>query len=124
MRILVGCDGSVQSKRALDEAISIAEKFSGFIKVVTVFSKGKEKKAESIISEAKQILEKEKIKNETIMVENSNASKTLYTIAKQENFDLIVVGSRGLGNKVSILLGSISKKVVSDSYCNILVVKK
>ena len=124
MRILVGCDGSVQSKRALEEAISIASKFSGFVKVVTVYSKGAEKKAEDTISEAKTMLEKEKIKYDTLLALNSNAAKTLQTIAKQENFDLIIVGSRGIGNRVSMLLGSVSKNVVADSYCNVLVVKK
>ena len=32
MRILTGCDGSVQSKKALDEAISIAKKIFGIRK--------------------------------------------------------------------------------------------
>jgi len=124
MRILVGSDGSVQSKRALAEAISIATKFSGFVKVVTVYDKGNEKKAEATIAEAKQQLEKEKIKNDTVMVLSSNAAKTLQAIAKQESFDLIVVGSRGIGSRVSLLLGSVSKNVVADAYCNVLVVKK
>ena len=124
MRILTGCDGSVQSKKALTEAISIAKKFSGFVKVVSVYDKGMEKKAEANIAEAKQQLEKEDIKYDVLMTLSSNPAKTLQTIAKQENFDLIVVGSRGLGGKVSILLGSVSKKVVADSYCNVLVVKK
>jgi len=124
MRILVGSDGSVQSKKALAEAISIANKFSGFIKVVTVYEKGGEKKAEAAITDAKHMLEKEKIKYDTMMVLNSNATKTLATIAKQENFDLIIVGSRGIGGKVSLLLGSVSKSIVTEAYCNVLVVKR
>ena len=36
IRILVGYDGSLQSKKALKEAITIAMHFSGFIKVVNV----------------------------------------------------------------------------------------
>jgi nucleotide-binding universal stress UspA family protein len=124
MRILVGIDGSVQSKKALAEAISIASRFSGFVKVVTVYDKGKERKAETTINEAKQELEKEQIKFDTLMVNNSNAAKALLLIAKQEHFDLIVVGSRGLGSRVSMILGSVSKNVAADAYCNVLVVKK
>jgi len=124
MRILVGSDGSVQSKKALDEAISIAGRFSGFVKVVTVYDKGGEKKAEATITEAKQLLEKGNIKNDTLMALNSNAAKTILTIAKQENFDLIIIGSRGLGGRVSMLLGSVSKNIAADAYCNVLVVKK
>jgi nucleotide-binding universal stress UspA family protein len=70
------------------------------------------------------MLEKEKIKYDTMMVLNSNATKTLATIAKQENFDLIIVGSRGIGGKVSLLLGSVSKSIVTEAYCNVLVVKR
>jgi nucleotide-binding universal stress UspA family protein len=124
MRILTGCDGSVQSKKALDEAISIAKKFSGFVKVVTVYEKGAEKKAEATTAEAKQLLEKEGVKYDVLMALSDSPAKMMQTIAKQENFDLIVLGSRGLGSRVSILLGSVSKNVVADAYCNVLVVKK
>jgi nucleotide-binding universal stress UspA family protein len=54
----------------------------------------------------------------------SNAARALQNTAEHENFDLIVVGSRGLGSKVSILLGSVSRRVVANANCNVLVVKK
>lgn len=124
IRILVGVDGSLQSKRALTEAITIAKHFSGFIKAVIVYEKGLEKKTEAIVIEAKQDLEKEKVQFAVSLILGTNPAKALETIAKQESFDLIVVGSRGLGGKVSILLGSVSKTVVGNAYCNVLVVKK
>jgi nucleotide-binding universal stress UspA family protein len=124
IRILVGYDGSLQSKKALKEAITIAKHFSGFIKVVNVYEKGKKKEAEEAILVAEQNLEQEKVAHESSLVLGSNPAKTLVIMAKQENFDLIVVGCRGLGSKVSMLLGSVSKQVVSNAYCNVLVVKK
>ena len=124
IRIVVGVDGSLQSKKALAEAITIAKHFSGFVKAVTVYEKGTEKKAETINNEAKQNLTKEGVTFGASLVMGSNPAKALETIAKQENFDLIVVGSRGLGGKVSMLLGSVSKQVVGNAYCNVLVVKK
>jgi nucleotide-binding universal stress UspA family protein len=124
IRILVGYDGSLQSKKALKEAITIATQFSGFIKVVNVYEKEKKKEAEAALLEAEQNLEKEKVAHESLLVLGSNPAKVLVTIAKQENFDLIAVGSRGLGRNVSMLLGSVSKKVASNAYCNVLVVKK
>jgi nucleotide-binding universal stress UspA family protein len=54
----------------------------------------------------------------------SNPARALKNTAKHENFDLIVVGSRGLGSKVSILLGSVSRQVAINADCNVLVVKK
>jgi nucleotide-binding universal stress UspA family protein len=118
IRIVVGVDGSLQSKKALDEAITIAKHFSGFVKAVTVYEKGTEKKTETIINEAKQNLAKAGVAYDASLVMGSNPAKALETTAKQENFDLIVVG------KVSMLLGSVSKQVVGNAYCNVLVVKK
>jgi nucleotide-binding universal stress UspA family protein len=114
----------MQSKKALKEAITIAKNFSGFIKVVNVYERGKKKEAEAAILVAEQNLEQEKVVHDSLLVLGSNPAKTLVIIAKQGNFDLIVVGCRGLGHKVSILLGSVSKQVVSNAYCNVLVIKK
>jgi nucleotide-binding universal stress UspA family protein len=124
IRILVGYDGSMQSKKALKEAITIAKNFSGFIKVVNVYERGKKKEAEAAILVAEQNLEQEKVAHDSLLAFGSNPAKTLVIMAKHGNFDLIVVGCRGLGRKVSILLGSVSKQVVSNAYCNVLVIKK
>jgi nucleotide-binding universal stress UspA family protein len=124
IRILVGYDDSLQSKKALKEAITIAKHFSGFIKVVNVYEKGKKEEAEVAILEVEQSLVQEEVAHDTLVALGSNPAETLVIMAKQENFELIVVGSRGLGHKVSILLGSVSKQVVSNAYCNVLVIKK
>ena len=124
IRILVGFDGSVQSKKALKEAITIAQHFSGFIKVVNVYEKSKKKEAEAAILEAEQSLEQEKVAHDSLLALGANPAETLVTMAKQENFELIALGCRGLGRKVSILMGSVSKQVVSNAYCNVLVIKK
>lgn len=124
MRILVGIDGSDHSLWALMEAINIAKKFSGFLKVITVYRQGKEEDAERSQQKTKQYLEKEKINSTFSAILGSNPSRALVETAKNENFDLIVVGSRGLGSVTSFLLGSVSRKVVSDAPCDVLVVKK
>ena len=124
IRILVGYDGSLQSKKALQEAISIVNCFSGFIKAVNVYEKGKKKEAEAAILEVEQNLNQTKVAHESVLTLGSNPADTIVTMAKKENFNLIVVGCRGLGRKASILLGSVSKQVVSNAYCNVLVIKK
>ncbi len=124
MKILVGIDGSDHSKKALIEAINIAKKFSGFVKVITVYGQGKDNEAEKILEEAKQCLDKEKIKHELSPILGSNPSRALKNVAEHENFNLIVVGSRGLGSKTSILLGSVSRQVAAEAPCDVLVVKK
>lgn len=124
VKILVGIDGSGQSKKALMEAITIAKKFSGSIKVVSVHKRGMENKAEEILNDAKQILEKEKIEHTTTSILGTNPARALQQIANREKFNLIVVGSRGLGSTASILLGSVSRQVIATANCNVLVVKQ
>lgn len=124
MKILVGVDNSEHSMWALLEAINIAKKFSGSIKIVTVYEPAKSEEAEKIQNKTKQLLEKEKIESDLSLILGSNPSRALVDIAKKENFDLIVVGSRGLGSTTAFLLGSVSKKVVAKAPCDILVVKR
>jgi len=123
IRILVGYDASLQSKKALKEAITIAKHFSGFVKVVSVYGTGLEEKAETSLIEVKETLRKEQVTYEVELVLGSNPAKILEIAAKRENFGLIVIGSRGLGSTVSMLLGSVSRQVVSNAQCNVLVVK-
>ncbi len=123
IRILVGWDASGQSRRALREAVTIAKCFSGFVKVVNVYGRGMQQKAETSVIEAKETLKKEQVPHEVDVVQGANPAETLESIAKKENFELIVIGSRGLGNTMSMLLGSVSRHVVSNAHCNVLVVK-
>ena len=124
MKILVGVDGSDYSTWALMEAIAIAKKFSGHIKVITVYKQGKKDEATKIQMKAKHLLKEEKIDSSLSAILGSNPSRALVDTAENEKFDLIVVGSRGLGRAASFLLGSVSKQVVSKASCDVLVVKK
>ena len=124
MKILVGVDGSELSKGALIEAIDVAKKFSGVIKVIIVYKQGDDERAGNILKDAEQFLKKGKIEYSLLSILGSNPSRALVDVAKQEDFDLIVVGSRGLGGAASFLLGSVSRQVVSKAHCNVLVVKK
>lgn len=123
IRILVGYDASLQSKRALNEAISIAKRFSGYIKVINVYGRGMKEKAETSVIEVKEVLKREEIVYDVDLIQGSHPAKILEVTAKKENFDLIAVGSRGLGPAASMLLGSVSRHVVSNAHCDVIVVK-
>ncbi|MCW4022786.1 MAG: universal stress protein [archaeon] len=124
LKILVGVDGSDNSTWALMEAISIAKKFSGHIKVITVYKQGKKDEATKTQTKIKQLLDEEQIDSNLSAILGSNPARALVDTAENEKIDLIVVGSRGLGNAASFILGSVSKKVVSKASCNVLVIKK
>ena len=55
-------------------------------------------------------------------VKAGHPSRTIVKFAKDKNADLIVVGSRGLGDIEGYLLGSVSHKVTSLSDCPVLVI--
>lgn len=124
IKILVGLDGSNYSNWALFEAISLAKKFNGSIKVISVYKQDDEREASKIQHKAKNLIESEKIDCSFLAILGSNPSLALIETARNENFDLIVVGSRGLSDAASFLMGSVSRKVVSKADCNVLVVKK
>ena len=124
MKILVGVDGSDNSTWALMEAISIAKKFSGHVKVITVYKRGDTDDASKTQLKVKQLLGEEDINSSLESILGSNPSRALVDTAQNEKIDLIVVGNRGLGNAAAFLLGSVSKQVVTKASCDVLVVKK
>jgi len=124
MKILVGVDGSDYSTWALMEAISIAKKFSGHVKVITVYKRGMQEEATKIQMKVKKLLDEQNIDFSLSAILGSNSSRALVDTAMNEGFDLIVVGSRGLGSAAALFLGSVSKQVVSKAKCDVLVVKK
>ncbi len=54
---------------------------------------------------------------------NGEAAEAILQCAEDEGADLIVTGSRGVGDLHSLFLGSVSHKLAQDSRCPCLVVK-
>ena len=52
------------------------------------------------------------------------AADKIIETANEGNFDLIVVGSRGLGGIKEIFLGSVSDRVADEARCPVLIVKE
>jgi nucleotide-binding universal stress UspA family protein len=51
------------------------------------------------------------------------AAEVICDKAENEQFDLIVIGSRGLSTGARILLGSVSGRVSRRSHCPVLIVR-
>ena len=77
-----------------------------------------------ILSEATKNAKKSspKIHFTTKLVEGRPADKIVET-AKLESFDLIVIGSRGLGGIKEFFLGSVSDRVADEAPCPVLIIK-
>jgi nucleotide-binding universal stress UspA family protein len=63
------------------------------------------------------------VKDIKTYVENGDAAEVILEIAKDNGVDVIVTGSRGLGNLKGLLLGSVSYKISQAAECTCINVK-
>jgi nucleotide-binding universal stress UspA family protein len=140
MKILVAYDGSIYSQKALDEIIEIAKRFSGSITVLNVYWDPTEEAHEEVVRRVEDIevrdrgslrilndlepeLKEAGVKYELRSERSNRPPEMILRIAKDEGFDLIAIGSRGMGGAKAWLLGSVSQKVVSEADRPVLVAK-
>jgi len=123
-KILVGVDGSEYAERALKQAIEIAKRFSAEITVVNVYHSPRgQETSQDILSKAKKMLENTGVQFKTASVLSVNTPKVFNDMAEDEKFDLVVVGSRGMGAIKVFLIGSVCNKIYYDSPISVLIVK-
>lgn len=58
-----------------------------------------------------------------IVVRQGDVAENIIHYARQNNYDLIAVGTRGRGSFKGALLGSVSHRVIQQAHCPVLVVK-
>ena len=145
-KILVAIDGSQSADHALDFGLDLASKYSAEVMIATVFDSPQPslvikgmlyaptstenylKKLgnfhEKILIEALNKTKKisPKLKISIKLLEGRPVDKIVET-AKKGAFDLIVIGSRGLGGMKEFLLGSVSDRVADEAPCPVLIVK-
>jgi nucleotide-binding universal stress UspA family protein len=136
-KILVPLDGSESSLHALEKAVQIAKKFDGGITLINVYSVSSfnvtpsqvftyvleiRKSGELILSKGKKIVKAEGLQVETFLKEGHIVEEIL-KMAREGNFDLIVIGAKGISRLKEILLGSVSHGVTTHAPCPVLIVK-
>ena len=136
-KILVAVDGSEYSNNVLDKAIEYAKLLDGEIVFVNCHKRFpaiigqpyRDKEIADIISGAEKLVEPflQRIKNENIPVEErlmeEPAGAMISDIARIEKCDLIIMGSRGLTNLASMIVGSVTNRVLQTAPCSVLVVR-
>jgi len=142
-KILVAIDGSTHADRALDFALDLAQKYSAKILLLTavppVFltipalnvmksqaitdaSAELEKSYKAVLSKAEEKAKKIPELDVFTRLEHGNPDEVIIETAKLGNFDMIVVGSRGLGHR-DLALGSVSTRVAENATCPVLIIK-
>lgn len=144
-RILVGLDGSAQSLKATEKAVDLANRYGAELHLLTVTRPYKvsprlrqyleaenllgepkyvmDDMTNAIVSEAKDIATRAGVKSITTRVREGKPSRSIVEYANNIKADLIVLGSRGIGEVESALLGSVSQKVVLLANCTVMVVR-
>ena len=135
-KILVATDGSDSAAAAVEHAADLA-RLAGSKEVVVIHvcpactpeldpdSMNRET-ATKIVNEAAEAVASEGIMVRTVLemdYPHEEVGEALLEIIKNENADLLILGSRGLSEFKGILLGSVSHKVIQHAECPILIIK-
>jgi nucleotide-binding universal stress UspA family protein len=136
-KILVTLDGSENSIRGLNEAISLARQSEGTITGIHVLHGGLSElkntfthyreylldKTRKFMNDAKTIAARHGINFEDEIVTSNDTISTITNFAKSGKFDIIVIGARGVGSPKSEFFGSVSNGILHSSRVPILIVK-
>jgi len=127
--ILVCVDGSTHATKALNYALSLAEKMGSRITLLNVQESRFHRASPDVAMElggrvlvdSLSVVEKRKLAAEK-RLESGVPSDVIVDVAEKGNHDLIVLGSRGLGTVKRFLLGSVSDDVSYKAKCSVLIV--
>jgi len=136
-KILLAVDGSEHSIRATEEAIKVASLSSDSkitLVMVADYSNAKSdvlhtgSSVELSMQRRKKILPNEELlrKNDityTVEILHGVPGPAIVEFANKYNYELLVIGSRGLNGLQEMVLGSVSHKVVKRADCPVLIVK-
>ncbi len=75
-----------------------------------------------MLEEATAKFKEKGIEPHTIL-EEGHASHTISRIADEGDYDMVIMGNRGLGGLKKIFLGSVSNAVIQETKASVLVVK-
>ena len=117
-KILVPVDGSVSGCKAVDEAIFFAEKCDAELDFVYVAS-NINKDIPSHIVWDKLSGDRKARKH----VKSGHIARSILQVAEEEQSDMIIMGSRGLGLLKGVLIGSVSQKVIENAKIPVMVIK-
>jgi nucleotide-binding universal stress UspA family protein len=147
-RILVPVDGSQESMKATEEAVSYAKKFGAEMTLICVVEVENDVSytelgivasgeylglRDTLIGIKKESSEKlldaivEKVDGAGVeikrLIKVGSAHPEIIEEATRGKYDLIVMGHRGLNPVKRFFMGSVAKRVIEDAPCSVLIVK-
>lgn len=143
-QVLIGVDGSANSKEALRKATEIFQldkssakilllhsvdvadpvKYLSPVEFISALEQNLLMEGESILADAKRILSDLGVKNVDVALVEGKPQNQLIKTAESTRADLIVIGAEGKTAIQHFLLGSVSHKVARYAPCAVAVVKR
>lgn len=136
-KILVAVDGSESAKKAFEKSIFLAQKCNSKLDVIHVVLDstygGDSATTFELIEELQEngmkLLEqcKRQAMENNVLVETllelGDYSQVIIDTANKNNYDLIIMGSRGMSVFKELLVGSVSFKVIHHAKCPVMVIR-
>ena len=137
-KILLPVDGSESSKLAMQKAIGIVEEMNSELVLLYVtgvipgFITGQPKdealksqleEADQILAPYREFLTEHRVNFNEVIMPGFNAGEKICVVAGEQKCDLIVMGSRGLGDWAGMMLGSVTHRVLSHCDIPVLVTR-
>ncbi len=141
MKILVAIDGSKDAAEGVIMALHMAKDQGGDVTLLAVVplypdidleisARARNSLESKLGSQAEQALSKAKEQFQaggmipkTMLISSGSIADEIIKLAESEKFDLIVIGSRGLGATGRLSLGGTAMKIISNAPCSVLVAK-
>lgn len=137
MKVLTATDGSEHSMKAVRRALELAEKEGAKITLMSVayFSKSDfddmppdiqeklEKQAKDALNSAKALFEEKGIRVDAILETGVVPANNIIRRAKEDKFDLILMGRTGLTGFERAMTGSTAAKVVAHAPCSVSIIQ-
>jgi len=135
-KVLVGFDGSPAARKALQAALDLAQRYGAAVTALAVVRPPEfaelEAEVNAALAEAQGPLaeafrwaraeaRRAGVSLET-RIQAGHPADTLVRVAREEGFDLIVLGRRGLTPVQRWMLGSVSERVLRYAHCPVMVV--
>ncbi|GAB6157778.1 universal stress protein [Desulfotomaculum varum] len=142
-KILVPLDGSDRARKALSHAVELAAKLAAKITLMHVvpslppyvntavdrLGQAQQAIVDELMRNGKELLDQyiSMVSNKNIAVDTfivmGQPADEILEKARAENYDLIILGSRGLGEIKGYLMGSVSNRVSRHASCPVLIIR-
>ena len=138
-KILLATDGSHFADHAADATLAMATQLSG-VEVVLLHVSSEppsrsellqagmdvqfllKENAQKLLATTEEKFTRAEV-SYSLQVALGDPADLIVKVSEEQNIDLIIIGSRGLGSVTSLLLGSVSRRVAQEASCPVMIVK-